>query len=87
MPPKCSARLSASTARPPAAKRQKRGRPPSVIASGTGAAHSEPEAPEVSPEPTYILPPELIDQLVNRVAEEVSRPMEVTIVSCQLQMP
>lgn len=76
MPPKRSVRLSASTAKPPAAKKQKSGRRTSVKSSGTGAAHSEPEAPVVSPESTSILPPELIDQLVNRVADEVSRRMD-----------
>ena len=75
MPAKRSARLSASTAKPPAAKKQKRGRKPSAMASGTGAAHSEPEATEVSPVSNSILPPELIDQLVTRVADEVSHRM------------
>ena len=78
MPAKRSARLSASTAKQPAAKKQKRGRPPSAMASGTGAPLSEPEATEVSPVSNSLLPPELIDQLVTRVADEVSLRMAST---------
>ena len=75
MPAKRSARFSASTAKLPAAKKQKRSRQPSALASGNGAAHSEPKATEVPPVSNSILPPELIDQLVTRVADEVSRRM------------
>ena len=78
MPAKRSARLSASTAKPPAAKKQKRGRQPLARARGPGAVHSEPEAMEVSPVSNPILPPELIDQLVTRVADEVSLRMAST---------
>lgn len=70
-----SPKLSASTARLPAAKKQKRGRQPFVMASGTGEAHSEPEATEVSGT-KFHTSPELIDQLLNRVADEVSRRMD-----------
>lgn len=78
MPAKRSARPSASTPKRPAAKRQKRLRPPSAMASGTGTTPSEPEATEVSPVSNSILPPELIDQLVTRVADEVSLRMAST---------
>ena len=78
MPAKRSARLSASTAKPPAAKKQKRGRQPLAKARGPGAVHSEPEAMEVSLVSNPILPPELIDQLVTRVADEVSLRMAST---------
>lgn len=71
MPAKRSARLSASTAKPLAAKKQKRGRPPSAMALGTGAPLSEPEPIEVSPVSNSLLPPELIDQVVTRVADKV----------------
>ncbi|KAL9967839.1 hypothetical protein ACROYT_G026137 [Oculina patagonica] len=75
MPPKRSARLAASTANLPAAKKQKRGRQPSAMTSGTRAAHSESEATQESPVSNSLLPPELIDQLVTRVADTVSRRM------------
>ena len=68
---------SAFTAKPPVAKKQKRGRQPSAVASGTGEAHSEPAAAEVSPAASA-LPPGLINQLVTRVADEVSHHMSST---------
>ena len=78
MPAKRSDRLSASTAKPPAAKKQKRGRQPLAKARGPGAVQSEAEAMEVSPVSNPRLPPELIDQLVTRVADEVSLRMAST---------
>ena len=77
MPPKRSTRLSAASAQPPVAKRQKRGRQPAAVASSTEDVHLEPAAAEVSPAATA-LPPELLDQLVTRVADDVSRRMSST---------
>jgi len=78
MPAKRSARFSASTAKGPAAKKQKRGRQPPARAPGPGAAHAEPVTTEVPLVSNPILPPELIDQLVTRVADEVSLRMAST---------
>ena len=47
------------------------------MASSTEDAHSEPAAAEVSPAATA-LPPELLDQLVTRFADEVSCRMSST---------
>ena len=77
MPPKRSTRRSAASAKPPAAKKQKRGRQPTAVDAGTEEAHPEPAAVEMSPA-ANALPPELINQLVTRVADEVSRRMSTT---------
>lgn len=70
MPPKRSARLSASASKPPAAKKQKRGRKSSATVS-----REEVATPSTANVTLPAIPPDLVEQIVNRVADEVSRRM------------
>ena len=68
--PKRSARLSASASKPPAAKKQKRGRKSSATVS-----REEVATPSTANVTLPAIPPDLVEQLVKRVADEVSRRM------------
>ena len=70
MPPKRSARLSASASKPPAAKKQKRGRKSSAT-----VPREEVATPSTANVTLPAIPPDLVEQIVNRVADEVSRRM------------
>ena len=72
MPPKRANKRPAPATATPATRKQKRGRKPSATATGTGATDLEPVATEVSPV-TSALSPEVIEMIVNKVADEVSR--------------
>lgn len=72
MPPKRANKRPAQAAATPATRKQKRGRKPSGTATVTGATDVEPAATEVSPV-TSALTPEVIEMIVNKVADEVSR--------------
>ncbi|XP_044181867.1 uncharacterized protein LOC122962697 isoform X2 [Acropora millepora] len=70
MPPRRSARLSASASKPPAAKKQKRGRKSSATVS-----REEVATPSTANVTLPAIPPDLVEQIVNRVADKVSRRM------------
>ena len=70
MPPKRSARPLASASKPPAAKKQKRGRKSSATVS-----REEVATPSTANVTLPAIPPDLVEQIVNRVADGVSRRM------------